>query len=108
MIEITGEAINHIKKMLAKNNGIGFRLSVKKTGCSGYSYVPEIVQQVRTEDIHCVYADLNLYLEKANEYFFKNLKIDYAAGPEGLNQKKLIFINPNEKNKCGCGESFMM
>jgi len=107
IITLTDAAITHIKHMLAKNTqGKGFRLAIKKTGCSGYAYVPDIIEHPKENDIHLVCNDLNVYVDPECEKFVTGLVIDYVADNVGLKQKRLVFINPNEKNRCGCGESF--
>lgn len=108
IITLTDAAVNHIKTMLHKNNkAIGFRLSIKKTGCSGYAYVPVIVESEIANDIHFERDGLQIFVDPACEEFVKNLIIDYVSDTNfGLKQKRLVFINPNEKNRCGCGESF--
>jgi iron-sulfur cluster assembly accessory protein len=109
LITLTDAAVAHIKNMLDKQQGaVGFRLSIKKTGCSGYAYVPDIIEHVKEQDLHFVaQAGLPVYLDPECENFVKGLIIDYVADDVmGLKQKRLVFINPNEKNRCGCGESF--
>ena len=109
LITITDEAAEHIKKMVEKQkNSIGFRLSIKKTGCSGFAYVPAIIDKVLETDFHFVTEQgLAVYVDPACENFVKDLRIDYVMESGlGLKQKRLVFINPNEKNRCGCGESF--
>lgn len=109
IITLTEAAISHIKSMLAKQQeGIGFRLSIKKTGCSGYAYVPDIINSVKENDIHFTQDNLEIYVDPACENFIKGVVVDYVMDTDtlGLKQKRLIFINPNEKNRCGCGESF--
>jgi iron-sulfur cluster assembly protein len=109
IITLTDAAVSHIKTMLNKtSNSVGFRLSIKKTGCSGYAYVPAIIEQVIPTDLYFVAQEgLPVYIDPACESFIKNLIIDYIADNSlGLKQKRLVFINPNEKNRCGCGESF--
>lgn len=110
VITITDAAATHIKNMMDKRGGgAGFRLSIKKTGCSGYSYVPDIIDQVNPNDIHFVAADqLDVYVDSAHEKILAGVTIDYVAENTGLKQKRLVFINPNEKNRCGCGESFTL
>jgi iron-sulfur cluster assembly protein len=109
IIALTEAAADHIKKMLSQQEGgVGFRLSIKKTGCSGYAYVPDIIKQVNEKDIHFVTHDLHVYVDPDCESFIKNVVIDYVADNAGLKQKRLVFINPNEKNRCGCGESFTL
>lgn len=107
LIQITTAASEHIQKMLDQNyKSIGFRLSIKKTGCSGYAYVPEVVEYVNTNDLHFLQNDLHIYIDPACEELIKGMTVDYVADNVGLKQKKLVFINPNEANRCGCGESF--
>ena len=108
-ITLTDAALAHIKQMLEKNSkGVGFRLSIKKTGCSGYAYVPAIIETIQPQDVHMMQDDLNIYIDPAADTFINGLIVDYVQDDNmvGLKQKKLIFINPNEKNRCGCGESF--
>jgi iron-sulfur cluster assembly protein len=107
VITLTDAAVEHIKKMLLQNaKGIGFRLSIKKTGCSGYAYVPDIIEVVNPTDLHFSQKGLEVFVDPACVDFVKELVIDYVADNIGLKQKRLVFINPNEKNRCGCGESF--
>ncbi|MCD6039277.1 MAG: iscA [Gammaproteobacteria bacterium] len=110
LITLTDAAVSHIKNNLEKkNDGIGFRLSIKKTGCSGYAYVPSIIHKVIPNDLHFTAQEgLSIYIDREWEGFIKGTIIDYVADKNtiGLPQKRLVFINPNEKNRCGCGESF--
>jgi iron-sulfur cluster assembly accessory protein len=107
-ITMTAAAADHIKKMAEQTQDAkGFRLSLKKTGCSGMAYVPGIISTVNEADFHFVQHDLNIYIDRAYENFLQDLVIDYVEDTNvGLKQKRLVFINPNEKNRCGCGESF--
>lgn len=109
LITLTDAASEHIKQMLdKKQNAIGFRLSIKKTGCSGYAYVPDIIDKTHESDIHFVAGSgLSVFVDPACAEFVNGLVIDYVSeSGTGLKQKRLVFINPNEKNRCGCGESF--
>ncbi len=108
-IQFTDAAVEHIKHMLDKNpNAVGFRLSVKKTGCSGYAYLPAIIEQTIENDIHfTAQNDLQVYIDPKATEFLQDIKVDYVADENpGLKQKRLVFINPKEKGRCGCGESF--
>jgi len=108
-ITLTEAASKHIKSMLAKDNSnIGFRLSIKKTGCSGYAYVPQIIDKINENDLYFLEREIPMYLDPAAKSFVEGLVIDYVADSIGLKQKRLVFINPNEKNRCGCGESFTL
>ena len=108
ILTITEAAEAHIKKSIEKRgSGVGFRLSIKKTGCSGYAYLPDIIDQINEKDIHIVATNgLNLYIDADCVSVIRGLMIDYVADKIGLKQERLVFINPNEKNRCGCGESF--
>lgn len=107
LITFTPAAAEHIKNVLAKTKDkIGFRLSLKKTGCSGFSYASELVETVNTNDIHFEVHNLHVFVDPACEQFVKDLVIDYVIEAGDLKQKKLIYLNPNERNRCGCGESF--
>lgn len=109
IITLTDAAAIHIKSMLDKNpKSIGFRLSIKKTGCSGYAYQPNLIETVKDDDIHfTAHNGLAVYVDPACESFIKDLVIDYVEdNTSGIKQKRLVFQNPNEKNRCGCGESF--
>ncbi|MCC2666751.1 MAG: iscA [Gammaproteobacteria bacterium] len=109
MITLTDAAVEHIKNSLKKRgHGIGFRLSIKKTGCSGYTYVPALIDEPVATDLHFMaQQDLSIYIDPACGTLIKGLVMDSVVDQHmGLKQKKLVFINPNEKNRCGCGESF--
>jgi len=111
IISITDAAVTHIKSMLAKQPGsVGFRLSIKKTGCSGYAYLPTIITEIKADDLPLVFQkELPVFIDPTCVEFVKGTVIDYVAEQtEGLKQKRLVFINPNEKNRCGCGESFQV
>lgn len=107
IITLTAPAAAHIKKMLEEKAGsVGFRLSIKKTGCSGYSYVPTIIDKVLEQDVHFVETGIHIFIDREWLDLIKDIVIDYVADGAGLKQKRLVFINPNEKARCGCGESF--
>jgi iron-sulfur cluster assembly protein len=110
IITFTPAAIEHIQRMLQGDpQGIGFRLSIKKTGCSGYAYVPKIIDTVTQGDIHFSVQDrLSVYVDPTCITFIEGTVIDYISDElgTGIKQKRLVFINPQEKNRCGCGESF--
>lgn len=108
-IVFTDAAVDHIQKMVDQTtNALGFRLSIKKTGCSGFAYVPDIINVIKPEDVHfTVQKDLQVYVDSASLTFLQDILIDYVADNlQGLKQKRLVFVNPKEKSRCGCGESF--
>lgn len=107
-IVLTDAACDYIKKMLEKNNGIGLRLSIKKTGCSGFSYSPSVIEAINAADISFEAANgIKIYVDTAWLDLLQGVHIDYIEeGKSGLKQKRLVFTNPNESSRCGCGESF--
>ena len=104
IITLTPNAIEHIQKNIIAQNAIGFRLAVKKTGCSGYAYLPDIIHESKPEDIHYVFEELTLFIDPKSVPMLQGTEIDFVD--HGLGQSKLIFNNPNAANLCGCGESF--
>lgn len=106
MITLTEKALEHIKKMIARrDNGIGFRLSIKQTGCTGYMYVPEVIEAPVADDIKVLDQDgIVVYLDPACQKVVAGTEIDFVQKAMGMEQ--LVFNNPNVDSLCGCGESF--
>lgn len=104
-IHVTEAAVKHIVSYLEKNSEYsGIRLSVKKTGCSGLSYVVDYVVSPSEEDLVLALTEEYLVCIDKNSYpFLKNMRVDYVK--QGLNYK-FVFNNPNQTGQCGCGESF--
>ena len=107
MMTVTAAAKKHIQNML-KNNGENalFRLWVKKTGCSGYMYQPEIVYAKKETDIEVRVSDLFIYIDYDAVKLIAGTEIDYVKKSLGVSQ--LVFNNPNAEGVCGCGESFTL
>ena len=106
MITVTDIAQTKIKKNLEKRGkGVGIRIGVKTTGCSGLAYVLEYVDNYVYEEgvVNYGQADLVVLVSLKDEPYLKGLTMDW--GRNGLNEG-FEFINPNERDKCGCGESF--
>jgi iron-sulfur cluster assembly protein len=104
-ITFSDTAVKHIESYLAKSKEYqGIRLSVKKTGCSGMSYVVDYVSLPKEGDINSpLIGEYRVYIDKLSYPFIKNMHVDYVK--QGLNYK-FIFNNPNQTGQCGCGESF--
>jgi iron-sulfur cluster assembly protein len=98
-------AVTHLLSYLCKNPDTkGVRLSVKKTGCSGLSYVVDYVTHSNEGDLTLPLSSEYMVCIDASSYpFLKNMHIDYVK--QGLNYK-FVFNNPNQTGQCGCGESF--
>ena len=105
MITVTDIAKNKIKNLLSKRGGVGIRIGVKTTGCSGLAYVLEYldVDNADSNDESIAYPDFVIKIYKKDTVYFTGMEIDYVR--KGLNEG-FEFINPNEAGKCGCGESF--
>lgn len=104
MISVTPIASKKIQENLARRgHGMGIRLGVKTTGCSGLAYVLEYVDQVTGEDIAYDMKDFVIVVDPKSQEYLKDLEIDYVR--QGLNEG-FEFRNPIEKDRCGCGESF--
>ena len=108
-ISFSDAAVAHIQSMLEKNEkALGFRLAIKKTGCSGYAYVPSLIETINEKDVHFEAQNgLQVYIDPECVTLLKVVYVDYLCEEgHGLKQKRLVFTNPNEKGRCGCGESF--
>lgn len=104
MITITDKASNKVKQTLTKRGkGLGIRIGVKTTGCSGLAYVLEYVDQPISDDIQIDCDGCSLYIDPKSCAYLQGMTIDYVRN--GLNEG-FEFRNPNERDRCGCGESF--
>lgn len=103
-ISLTPRAANHVRRMLDKRGGgLGLKLGVKKTGCSGFAYALDYADQVGDEDIVFDSQALKVVVPKDALPLIDGTEVDYIS--EGLNQM-FRFTNPQVKDECGCGESF--
>lgn len=107
-MRFSASACHYIAKMIAKDNAIGFRLSIKKTGCSGYSYLPAVIHKINPNDlVFTATDDLQIYIDPLWAHLLEGVHVDFIEEEKsGLKQKRLVFTNPNESSRCGCGESF--
>lgn len=104
MISLTPLAAEKIQQQLARRGkGIGIRIGVKTTGCSGYAYALEYVDTPKTEDLNFISNSINVFVDPKSLVFVEGLTMDWQK--KGLNEG-FEFLNPNEKDRCGCGESF--
>jgi iron-sulfur cluster assembly protein len=104
MVTLTTGAAERIEKNLDQRKaGVGIRIGVKTTGCSGFGYVLEYVDQPTTEDMSFVSQGVHVFVDPKSLVYIDGLTVDYVR--KGLNEG-FEFINPNEKDRCGCGESF--
>ena len=104
MITVTGTAGDRIKKNLTqRGQGMGIRLGVRTTGCSGLAYVLEYVDVLAPEDTAFEQDGFVVVVDPKSLTLMDGLEVDYVR--QGLNEG-FEFRNPNEKDRCGCGESF--
>jgi len=104
MIYVTNTAAKKIQNNIARRgSGVGIRLGVKTTGCSGLAYVLEYVDAPDAEDVVYEQAGFVIVVDPKSSVYLEGLEIDYVR--QGLNEG-FEFRNPNEKDRCGCGESF--
>ena len=104
MISVTKKAADHIKsQLLQRGKGIGIRLGVKTTGCSGLAYVIEFADNENDDDNVFEDKGIKLIINPKSYVYLKGTQVDFAK--EGINEG-FKFINPNVKDTCGCGESF--
>jgi iron-sulfur cluster assembly protein len=106
MITITETAAKKIISNIAKRgSGQGIKVGVKTTGCSGLAYILEYVKEYTADPGTINYAQngFAVLVDIKHDIYLKNTKVDYVR--KGLNEG-FDFINPNERDRCGCGESF--
>jgi iron-sulfur cluster assembly protein len=106
MITVTDTAKKKVKQLLTKRGrGVGIRLGVKTTGCSGLAYTLEYVDEYTAEVGVTNFAqpDFAVLIDAKSLVYLNGLIVDWARN--GLNEG-FEFRNPNERDKCGCGESF--
>lgn len=103
-IEVTPAAVRHITKSLAKRGkGLGIRMGVKTTGCSGLAYKFEYVDESVEGDIEFVREGIRIFVDPKSIAYLSGTTVDFERN--GLNEG-FAFKNPNERDRCGCGESF--
>ena len=105
MINFTDTSKNKIKKLLEKRGGVGIRIGVKTTGCSGLAYVLEYVDEYVHDASLINYAqpEFVVLVDLKHDVYLQNMTVDYVRS--GLNEG-FEFKNPNERDRCGCGASF--
>ena len=103
-ITITQAAAEHVSKYLGnRGRGIGIRLGVRTSGCSGMAYVLEFADELEPEDLVFEDRGVKVIVDPKSLLYLDGTQLDYTR--EGLNEG-FKFNNPNVKDTCGCGESF--
>jgi len=105
-VTLTEAAAKHVQKYLARRGkGVGLRLGVKTSGCSGMAYKLEFADQVELDDKVWESFGVKVLVDEKSLPYLDGTELDYTR--EGL-QEGFKFHNPNEKSRCGCGESFQI
>jgi len=103
-ITVTDAASRHIKDYIAKRGkGVGLRLGVKTSGCSGMGYVLEVSDDIGPEDVVFEDKGVKVIVDPKSLLYLDGTELDFTR--EGINEG-FKFNNPNVKDSCGCGESF--
>ena len=104
MITLTANASKKMQEALDyRGRGIGMRIGVRTSGCSGFAYMLEFADQLFEGDLEIPDRGVTLVINKKDLVYLQGMQIDYAK--KGLNEG-FEFQNPNEKARCGCGTSF--
>ena len=107
MITLTETAADKVKFNLAQRpKGLGIHVGVKTTGCSGLAYVLEYVDLphgIRADDVSFVSHGVHVFVDPKSLVYLEGIEMDWIK--KGLNEG-FDFVNPNERDRCGCGESF--
>jgi iron-sulfur cluster assembly protein len=103
-VTLTPAAAKHVSAFLQKRGkGMGLRLGVRTTGCSGLAYKLEYADEARPEDVSFESNGVKVLIDPKSLPYIDGTELDYTK--EGLNEG-FKFNNPNVKDECGCGESF--
>ncbi|MCP3673565.1 MAG: iron-sulfur cluster assembly protein IscA [Gammaproteobacteria bacterium] len=103
-ITLSEPAVERVKHFLEnRGSGLGVRVGVTTTGCSGLAYLIEFVDDVNSDDEVFAQDGVNVIIDKKSLVYLDGTEVDFVR--EGLNEG-FQFNNPNQKAACGCGESF--
>ena len=103
-ITLSPAAAERVKHFMdSRGSGIGVRLGVTTTGCSGLAYVIEFVDAVNADDQIFDHDGISIVVDQKSLVYLAGTEVDFVR--EGLNEG-FEFKNPNQKGECGCGESF--
>ena len=103
-ITLTEKAAQRVEKYLeTRGKGVGLKLAVQTTGCSGMAYVLEFADEIPSDDHIFESHGIKIMVDPKSLIYIDGTELDFAR--EGLNEG-FQFNNPNVKDSCGCGESF--
>ncbi len=103
-VSLTTRAAEHVQRYIERRGkGVGLRLGVRTTGCSGLAYKLEFADEINPEDATFESNGVRVLIDPKSLAYLDGTELDFVK--EGLNEG-FKFNNPNEKDRCGCGESF--
>ena len=103
-IILTDNAADRVRRFLAqRGTGLGLRLGVKRTGCSGFAYTVNYADEIGDDDVVFDIGDVKVIVDRESLQYIDGTEVDYVR--EGLNEA-FKFRNPRATGDCGCGESF--
>ena len=105
VIKLSDKAVNRIKEIMSKaqNSTIGVRIGVKSGGCAGMSYVMEYAKEIKPNEEVIEYNGVKVLIDPKAIMYLLGTEMDYK---EEKFSSQFFFKNPNETERCGCGESF--
>ncbi len=102
-LRLTPRAEARVLEHLRRRGGVGLRVAVTETGCSGYSYVLDYADEVGKNDVVMRQNDLSIVVARESLPLLEGTEVDFVQ--KDLNEL-FVFTNPNATGECGCGESF--
>jgi iron-sulfur cluster assembly protein len=103
-VSLTQPAADRVKSYLdARGKGVGLRVGIKKTGCSGYAYIVNYADDVDDSDVVFEDHGVKVVVDRKSLELIDGTEVDFVK--QGLNEA-FRFRNPNVTGECGCGESF--
>jgi iron-sulfur cluster assembly protein len=103
-VSLTQSAAARVRSFLEKRgSGVGLRIGVRRTGCSGYAYLIDYADAVGADDVVFDHAGVKVIVDSKSLSLIDGTEVDFVK--EGFNEA-FKFRNPNVKGECGCGESF--
>lgn len=107
MITLTPKAVGKVKEIVSQSSGeaLGLRVGIAQKGCSGLAYVVEYAKEKRAYEEVIEQDGVSVFIDPAAQMFLIGSSMDYE---DGRFASGFVFSNPNEKGRCGCGESFIV
>jgi iron-sulfur cluster assembly protein len=103
-ITLTQSAAERVRAFIDKRgSGVGLRVGIKKTGCSGFAYVVNYADEIGDEDVVFDHSGIKVVVDRSSLEYIDGTEVDYVR--QGINEA-FSFRNPKSTGECGCGESF--